>query len=85
MVAEMPIDLLKLDRYFLVSAAHSKRHAEIIHFIIQLAQSLDLHILAEGVETKEQLDALMGSKVQLIQGFYFGKPMKAEMFERQYL
>ena len=46
MVAEMPIDLLKLDRYFLVSAAHSKRHAEIIHFIIQLAQSLDLHILA---------------------------------------
>ena len=51
MVAEMPIDLLKLDRYFLVSAAHSKRHAEIIQFIIQLAQSLDLHILAEGVET----------------------------------
>ena len=44
-----------------------------------------LHIVCEGVETKEQLDALVGSKVQLIQGFYFGKPMKAEMFERQYL
>ena len=42
-------------------------------------------IVCEGVETKEQLDALVGSKVQLIQGFYFGKPMKAEMFERQYL
>lgn len=54
MVAEMPIEPAELDRYFLVSAAHSKRHAEIIQFIIQLAQSLDLHILAEGVKPRSR-------------------------------
>lgn len=84
MVAEMPIDLLKLDRYFLVSAAHSKRHAEIIHFIIQLAQSLDLHILAEGVETKEQADYLLSSGCTFAQGYLYGKPMPAEEFLQKY-
>ena len=79
MVAEMPIDLLKLDRYFLVSAAHSKRHAEIIHFIIQLAQSL-----AEGVETKEQADYLLSSGCTFAQGYLYGKPMPAEEFLQKY-
>lgn len=80
----LPIDLLKLDRYFLVSAAHSKRHAEIIHFIIQLAQSLDLHILAEGVETKEQADYLLSSGCTFAQGYLYGKPMPAEEFLQKY-
>ena len=84
MVAEMPIDLLKLNRYFLVSAAHSKRHAEIIQFIIQLAQSLDLHILAEGVETKEQADYLLSSGCTFAQGYLYGKPMPAEEFLQKY-
>ena len=84
MVAEMPIDLLKLDRYFLVSAAPSKRHAEIIQFIIQLAQSLDLHILAEGVETKEQADYLLSSGCTFAQGYLYGKPMPAEEFLQKY-
>lgn len=84
MVAEMPIDLLKLDRYFLVSAAHSKRHAEIIQFIIQLAQSLDLHILAEGVETQEQANYLLSSGCTFAQGYLYGKPMPAEEFLQKY-
>ena len=84
MVAEMPIDLLKLDRYFLVSAAHSKRHAEIVQFIIQLARSLDIQILAEGVETKEQADYLLASGCTVAQGYLYGKPMPAEEFLQKY-
>lgn len=67
-----------------MSAAHSKRHAEIIHFIIQLAQSLDLHILAEGVETKEQADYLLSSGCTFAQGYLYGKPMPAEEFLQKY-
>lgn len=51
-----------------------------VKMVGELATAIHVNVCVEGVETKEQLDALVGSKVQLIQGFYFGKPMKAEMF-----
>ena len=42
-------------------------------------------VCVEGVEDKEQFEALKEKKIQLIQGFYFGKPMRAEEFEAKYL
>lgn len=53
--------------------------------VAELANAIHVNVCVEGVETKEQLEALMGNRIQLIQGYYFGKPVKAEIFEKQYL
>lgn len=80
MLADMPVDCLKLDRRFLTSALSSARHCQIIRFIIQLAQALDLHIIAEGVETLEQAKLLVSMDCHYAQGYYYGRPEPAERF-----
>ena len=50
--------------------------------IIQIARELDIEVVAEGVETREYVDFLKEQKCDLIQGFYFGKPMPVEEFEK---
>ena len=84
-IREMPIDVIKIDRCFIIDIGKDDFSNAFVKMVGELATAIHVNVCVEGVETKEQLDALMGSKVQLIQGFYFGKPMKAEMFERQYL
>ena len=84
-IREMPIDVIKIDRCFIIDIGKDDFSNAFVKMVGELATAIHVNVCVEGVETKEQLDALVGSKVQLIQGFYFGKPMKAEMFERQYL
>mgnify|MGYP000037291764 CR=1 FL=1 len=81
----MPIDILKLDMTFIRSETAKPADQGVLQFIMELARRMHLSVVAEGVETKEQLDILLGSKIQLIQGFYFGKPVTAREFERKYL
>ena len=80
MVAEMPMDLIKLDRSFLTSDLNNKRHIDVIRFIIRLAQSLNIDIIAEGVETEEQAQLLRSMGCHLAQGYLYGKPGPAEEF-----
>ncbi len=56
MAAEMPVDVLKLDRMFLVANLHSDRHVAVIRLILELAKTLGMKVIAEGVETQEQAD-----------------------------
>lgn len=74
MLADMPIDYIKLDRQFLVSGLHDKRHIEVIRFIINLAKTLDIDVLAEGIETKEQGEILYELGCRYAQGYFYGKP-----------
>ena len=53
--------------------------------VAELAQTIGVHVCVEGVETKEQVDALKQTKIQSIQGFYFGKPLHKEEFDEKYL
>ena len=71
---QMPIDCLKIDRAF-VQTANTKRGSEIIEMIIQLAKTLGLKVVAEGVEKIEQAQLLKALKCDEVQGFYFAKPM----------
>lgn len=80
MVAQMPVNLLKLDRQFLVSGLSDKRHVEVIRFIINLAKTLDIGIIAEGVENQEHADFLLSMGCRFAQGFYYCKPQPAEFF-----
>lgn len=75
-----PVDVLKIDRSFVMNIGADKKDEEIIKAIISLAHSLDFKVVAEGVETKEQLDFLNEYKSDFIQGFYFSPPVPADDF-----
>lgn len=74
---QFPINTLKIDRSFVVDITHSSDDQAIAQAIIALGQKLQLNVLAEGVETSEQLEFLMKNGCELIQGHYFSKAMPA--------
>ncbi|WP_133960277.1 putative bifunctional diguanylate cyclase/phosphodiesterase [Halanaerobium saccharolyticum] len=71
---ELPVDYLKIDRYFIKNIGEEKATENIINSIINMAHALDLKVVAEGVETKEQLDFLTGLNCDYAQGYYFARP-----------
>ncbi len=72
-----PIDVLKIDKSFVHDVDHTEDSAIIVDAIISLARSLHLETVAEGVETREQLNFLVDRGCMIAQGFLFGHPMKA--------
>lgn len=82
MLASMPIDMLKLDMNFVKNYSEENNSRGIMSFVIGLAKWMNLYVVAEGVETKEQLELLRGMDCNLAQGYYFSKPLPAEKFEK---
>ena len=80
LLSEMPVDILKLDRSFLIKALSDERRTAVIRCIIQLAQTLQLGVIAEGVENEEQANLLQSLGCRFAQGFYYSKPAPAEEF-----
>jgi EAL domain-containing protein (putative c-di-GMP-specific phosphodiesterase class I) len=76
-----PIDTLKLDQSFVRDSTTDPSDAAIISAVIVMAHSLDLKVVAEGVETKEQLEFLRHRNCDTIQGFYFSAPLAEEDLE----
>jgi diguanylate cyclase (GGDEF)-like protein/PAS domain S-box-containing protein len=74
----LPIDYLKIDRSFVSNMMDSKENAEIVYTIIKLAQNLKMKVIAEGIETDEQLAHLHLLNCEYGQGYYFSKPLAAE-------
>lgn len=81
-LSEIPMDIIKMDMKFFQSEKNTKVKQKIIYSVIKLAKWMNLFVIAEGVETKEQLDYLRKMKCHFGQGFYFAKPMPAEEFEQ---
>lgn len=77
---DMPIDILKLDMGFLRSSKNLEKGGCIISSVIKMAQSLELVIIAEGVESLEQAKFLKSLGCNVIQGFYYAKPMSEDRF-----
>lgn len=76
-----PIDCLKIDRNFVEDLPDRFEDAAIVRSVIELAQGLNLRVIAEGVETKPQLDFLREHGCREVQGFYFGFPVPAPQFQ----
>ncbi|TYR79759.1 EAL domain-containing protein [Priestia megaterium] len=83
-IKKFPINALKIDRLFIRDVMHSKEEIAIVEAIITLAKSLELEVVAEGVETKDQVKLLNQAQCDEIQGYYFSKPVSAREFERSY-
>lgn len=81
MLKDIQIDILKLDMGFLKSSDQSAKGGNILSAILQMANSLKMQTIAEGVETREQVDFLRSIGCDCVQGFYFAKPMTAPDFE----
>ena len=75
-----PIEFLKIDRSFVWDIITDPDTAQITATIIELAHSLRLEVIAEGVETEEQLDRLREWECGLAQGFYLSRPLPADNF-----
>ncbi len=74
----LPIDALKIDRSFVSRMSRNSENREIVRTIIMLAQNLGKQVIAEGVETREQLDQLRDLHCATGQGYFFSKPLDAE-------
>ena len=82
MLSQLPIDALKLDMSFVRSAFGETRDVRMIELIIDIADYLQVPVVAEGVETEEQYLALKNLGCDLVQGYYFSKPVPPEDFDR---
>jgi EAL domain-containing protein (putative c-di-GMP-specific phosphodiesterase class I) len=77
----LPVDTLKIDRAFIEYIAHNEQDQAIVTSLINLSHSLKLVVIAEGAETKEQVDLLRTFGCNQVQGYYFYKPLPADEIE----
>ncbi|MBQ8109293.1 MAG: EAL domain-containing protein [Clostridia bacterium] len=82
MLSYMPIDVLKMDMKFVRNIESSETDLRLVKLILDIAKYLKLRVVAEGVETEGQLALLKDSGCDLVQGFYFSRPLPPESFEK---
>lgn len=75
---DFKIDYLKIDKIFVDGLPENRRNLSVCKAIIQMSKSLGIKVIAEGVEKKEQLDALKELGCDYIQGYYFSKPLSSQ-------
>lgn len=84
-IRELPIDVIKIDRCFVENLAEDQYSGAFVKMVSELAHTIDMYVCVEGVEHRKQLEALRGMHVQMVQGYYYGKPMPVNEFEKIYL
>ncbi|MED0687250.1 putative bifunctional diguanylate cyclase/phosphodiesterase [Anoxybacillus ayderensis] len=82
---KFPIDRLKIAKPFIDGITEEKEDVAVVKAIIVLAKNLKLRVIAEGVETLQQLDLLRSLQCDEIQGYVLGKPLPADVFEKTYM
>ena len=81
---EMHIDVLKIDADFFRGTGEEERGMFIVSKVIELAKKLEMKIVAEGIESREQVDFLIDQECDLIQGYFYAKPMPVAEFVEKY-
>ena len=82
MLSDMPIDVLKMDMKFVRNIENSETDFRLVELILDIAKYLNLTVVAEGVETKGQLELLQNAGCNIVQGYYFSRPLPPEEFEK---
>ncbi len=84
-IREMPIDVIKIDRCFVMDLGKEPYADAFVKIVCELASTIGMHVCVEGVEKECQYEILKKMQIQMIQGFYFDKPMKLEEFQNKYV
>ena len=85
MLSSMPIDVLKMDIAFIRNIERNEKDLRLVELIVDIARYLKVPVVAEGVETENQLRLLKDTGCDLVQGYYFSRPLPAEAFEEMIL
>lgn len=75
-----PIDVIKIDRAFMKGVPENKQQKALVEVLIRIAHTLDLQVVAEGVETRAQVEFLQSKNCHFQQGFYYGQSMRLDTF-----
>lgn len=81
LLKDFDVDTIKLDRQFFVDMTNPKAQT-IISGFIEISEKLGIHLVAEGIETKEQMELLKQFHCEMVQGYYFSKPLTIDEFEK---
>lgn len=84
-IRELPIDIIKIDKCFVDNLSEDEFAEAFIKMVSQLAKAIGMAVCVEGVEQRKQLEILKDMCVDMIQGYYYGKPMPVKEFEKNYL
>lgn len=84
-IMEMPLDYIKIDKTFIDSYGTSSFNPSLLSAIAELAHSMDMQIIVEGVETRQQMEFLMFLNTDRYQGYLYGKPVPEEVFLENYM
>lgn len=82
MLKDMPVDVVKIDKEFFSDTMNTSKGRAVISTVVDLANNLDMDVISEGVETKEQVEFLTEIHCAMVQGYYFAKPMPIDDFEK---
>jgi EAL domain-containing protein (putative c-di-GMP-specific phosphodiesterase class I) len=80
-----PIDVLKIDRSFVKELPGDSDSLSIVRTVVALARALKIHVVAEGVETADQLRLLSDEGIERMQGYYLSRPVSVEAFTRDFV
>ena len=82
MLTSMPIDVLKMDMRFIQDIDRTEKDFWLVDVVLNIARHLQVPVVAEGVETEAQMNRLRAAGCELIQGYYFSRPLPPEEFEK---
>ena len=85
LLSSLPVNALKMDREFIKNIGRNEKDDHMIEVILDIAKEINVPVIAEGVETEEQLKLLKKLGCELVQGFYFSRPLPPHEFETAYL
>ena len=85
MLSSLPMDVLKMDRTFIRNIEHSEKDTQLVVLILGIAKSMEIPVVAEGVETLSQMQLLKDLGCAMVQGYYFSRPLHPGEFEERFL
>lgn len=79
-VVEMPVSIIKLDYDMSKAFFQSEKARQVVHAVVGMAHGMNLKLVAEGIETKAEIDGMADAKIDYIQGYYYSKPLPMPEF-----
>ncbi|QJX62403.1 EAL domain-containing protein [Niallia circulans] len=84
-LTSLPIDTIKIDKTFIDDIGHPIHKGSLAKVIIDMGHNMNFFVIAEGVETENQIDFLIKHQCDIVQGYYFSKPLTSSELEKYYL